>query len=124
MRTPLRLALGLLLLACTEPKPRPRLADVMPTIPLPPGAVIVTSEHGEDALKIRFRSPATPEELATYYRDLLSQKPWRLVSDAKSGDGGIALYAEQDGGPPLWVTVRKADGSVGSVVELAGAKAK
>jgi hypothetical protein len=124
MRTPLRLALGLLLLGCTEPKPRPRLADVMPTIPLPPGAEVLASEGGEDALKIRLRSPAPPEPLATYYRDLLSQKPWRLVSDTRMADGGIALYAEQDNGPPLWVTIKKAEGAQGTLVDLAGAKAR
>jgi hypothetical protein len=35
----------------------------------------------------------------------------------------VALYAEQDG-PPLWVTIRKADGAEGTLVDLAGAKTK
>jgi hypothetical protein len=36
----------------------------------------------------------------------------------------VALYAEQKDGPPLWVTIRKAEGAPGSFVDLTGAKAR
>jgi hypothetical protein len=84
---------------------------------------VVSREGGEDAIKVRFRSSLQPDQIAAYYREVLSKAPWRLVSDAREQDGGIALYAEQDG-PPLWVTIRKAEGASGTFVDLAGAKTK
>jgi hypothetical protein len=55
-----------------------------------------------------------------YYRGVLTQGNWRLVSDIKTADGATALYAEQDG-PPLWVKIWKADDGSGTMVQLSGA---
>ena len=123
MRKPLVLATLLLLAACSKPPKEPALGEAIPNLPVPPSAAVVSREGGEDAIKIRFRSTDTPEKVAAYYRELLSNPPWRLVSDTRQQDGGVALYAEQDG-PPLWVTIRKADGSEGTYVDLAGARVK
>jgi hypothetical protein len=121
---PIRLLPFLLVLAaCSEPQKAPRLSETMPNIPIPPKSEVIAREGGADALQIRFHSSLLPDQLATYYRSVLSQDPWRLVSDSKTEDGAIALYAEQKG-PPLWVTIRKADGGNGTIVELAGAKTK
>jgi hypothetical protein len=113
----------LLALACSEPKKLPELGETIPNLPVPPSAELVSREGGEDALKLQFRSTLQPDQVATYYRDMLSKAPWNLVSDNTQPDGTIALYAEQDG-PPLWVTIRKADGAAGTIVNLAGAKVK
>lgn len=118
---------GVVLLSagCSEPRPAQtaRFADVMPNIPIPPESEVISREGGPDAIKLRFRSSQTPEELADYYRNELSKGAWRLVSDAMTEDGAIALYAETNG-PPLWVTIRKADGAPGTFVDLAGAKSQ
>jgi hypothetical protein len=113
----------LMLAACSEPKKGPQLGEAIPNLPVPPHSDVISREGGEDAIKIRFRSSEAPEQIADYYRTVLSKDPWRLVSDTRDRDGGIALYAEQDG-PPLWVTIRKADGAGGTFVDLAGAKTK
>ena len=123
MRKSLLVAAMLLLAACSEPRKEPQLGEALPFIPVPPSSQVVSREGGEDAIKIRFRSTEDPDKIAAYYRDLLSKPPWRLVSDTREQDGGVALYAEQDG-PPLWVTIRKADGAEGTLVDLAGAKTK
>ena len=124
MRPLLRTALVLLLAACSEPRPpAAQFADVMPNIPIPPESEVISREGGPDAIKLRFRSSQAPEELAEYYRNELSKGAWRLVSDALTEDGAIALYAETNG-PPLWITIRKADGAAGSFVDIAGAKSK
>lgn len=123
MKKPLLLLTVLVLAACSEPKPVAKLGETIPNLPLPPAADLISREGGEDALKLRFRSSVDPEAVATYYRSVLSKPPWRLISDTKQQDGGVALYAEQDG-PPLWVTIRKADGASGTFVDLAGAKTK
>ena len=124
MRALLRTALVLLLAACSEPRPpAAQFSDVMPNIPVPPESEVISREGGPDAIKLRFRSSQTPEQLAEYYRNELSRGAWRLVSDAVTQDGAIALYAETNG-PPLWITIRKADGAPGTFVDIAGAKSK
>jgi hypothetical protein len=123
MRKPLLVATLLLLAACSEPRKEPKLGEAIPNLPVPPNAEVISREGGEEAIKIRFRSSQPPEQVADYYRNVLSKEPWRLVSDTRDQDGGVALYAEQDG-PPLWVTIRKADGAEGTFVDLAGAKTK
>lgn len=123
MRTRLSIALAFLALACSEPKKLPEISETIPNLPLPPSADILSREGGEDALKLEFRSTLAPDQIATYYRNVLSKAPWNLVGDTQQPDGTIALYAEQDG-PPLWVTIRKADGATGTIVNLAGAKVK
>ena len=123
MKKPLLLISILVLAACSEPRKEAKLGETIPNLPVPPSSDVVSREGGEDAIKIRFRSTLDPEALATYYRGVLSKEPWRLISDTKEQDGGVALYAEQDG-PPLWVTIRKAEGASGTFVDLAGAKTK
>jgi hypothetical protein len=113
------------LAACTEPPARQtNVAEAMPNIPMPPAASYLSKEIGEEALKIRFRSELDVDAVARYYRGVLSKAPWNLVSDTPTPDGTVALYAEQKDGPPLWVTIRKAEGAPGSFVDLTGAKAR
>jgi hypothetical protein len=119
----LRLPLLLLALAaCSEPKQEATITETIPNLPLPPAAEMISREGGADALKLRFRSSMAPDSVADYYRSVFNRAPWTLVSDVKTEDGGIAMYAEQMG-PSLWVTVRKAEGAAGSYVDIAGAKA-
>jgi hypothetical protein len=113
----------LLLAACSEPRKEASIGETMPTVLFPPNGSLLSKQGGEDALLLRFRSSLDPDRVASYYRDVLSRPPWRLVSDTRDRDGVINLYAEQDG-PPLWVTIRKATGAPGTLVDLAGAKVK
>jgi hypothetical protein len=73
-----------------------------------------------DALQITVHTPADEAKVTDYYRNLLSQGDWRLVSDTKGRDGVTALYAEHDG-PPLWVRIWKASDRQGTMVQLTGA---
>jgi hypothetical protein len=116
---------GLLLLACgSEPPPKkePRVAQAFPTLPLPPSPELVSRSGSEDALQLTVRTPTDVAEVTEYYRSVLSQGKWRLVSDVKSPDGSAVLYAEQQG-PPLWVRIWKSGDSTGTMVQLTGAVA-
>lgn len=115
------LAAAVVAAACKEPPSRAKLSETIPNIPVPPEAQVLSSSGSADALQIRFRSELQPDQVAAYYRQVLSRAPWKLVSDTRTQDGAYALYAEQDG-PPLWVRIRKAEGTAGSFVDLAGAK--
>jgi hypothetical protein len=108
--------------ACREPPPpKASLAETIPMVLVPPGGEVVSRSGSADALQIRFRTPFEMDTVANFYRSVLSRDPWELVSDQRTADGAIALYAEQKG-PPLWVTIRKAEGASGTLVDLAGAK--
>jgi len=115
---------GIVLLACrsdsrdSQPPP-PDFAKAFSNLPLPPDPEVVSRANSADALQLTLHSPAGPEEVTRYYRTILSNTPWRLVSDTKNADGSIVLYAEHDG-PPLWVRIWKL-GDRGTMVELTGA---
>jgi hypothetical protein len=115
---------GLVLLACrSEPRasqpPPPDLTKAFSNLPLPRDPELVSRAGSEDALQLTVYSPAGPEEVTEFYRTVLSNKPWRLVSDSKNPDGSTLLYAEHNG-PPLWVRIWKL-GDRGTMVELTGA---
>jgi hypothetical protein len=120
------LVMSLALAACERepppPKP-PEFAEVFPNFPLPPNASFVSRAGGEDALQITLRSNVAVEQVEAYYRQTFKKKGWRLVNDARDGEGGIVLFVEQDG-PPLWVRIRKAEDGSGTLIDLAGAKVK
>jgi hypothetical protein len=112
------------LLACrSEPRnSRPTLPDAakaFSNLPLPPNPELVSRAGSSDALQLTVFSPADFEQVIEFYRKVLSEEHWRLVSDKKNADGSVVLYAEQNG-PPLWVRIWKL-GDRGTMVELTGA---
>jgi hypothetical protein len=120
------LVISLGLAACQSDEPpikSPEFAEVFPNLPLPPQATFVSRAGGEDALQITLRTPVAVEKIESYYRQTFKEKGWRLVNDARDGEGGVVLFVEQDG-PPLWVRIRKAEGGSGTLVDLAGARVK
>ena len=79
-----------------KPKP-PAFQDAFSTLPLPPNPELVSQVGGAGALQLTIHTPAEEQVVTNYYRRLLSQGKWRLVSDIKGKDGVTALYAEHDG---------------------------
>jgi hypothetical protein len=124
MRPTLLLAIVLSLSGCGDSQPKVKISETMPAIILPPQSTLLSKDFGDEALKMRFRSELDPGAVADYYRGILSAAPWRLVSDTRDATGGVALYAERPGAPPLWVMISKASGATGSFVDLAGAKVR
>jgi hypothetical protein len=101
------------------PKP-PEFNEAFSSLPLPPKPEFVSRAGGADALQITVRTPVDMVQVADYYRALLTQGDWRLVSDIKNADGSTALYAEHNG-PPLWVRIWKPSDRPGTMVQLTGA---
>jgi hypothetical protein len=99
----------------------PEFGEVLPNVPLPPGASFVSKSGGNEAVLVVFRSPNDLDQVADYYRGVLTQGKWRLLSDTRDAIEGVKLYAEQDG-PPLWVTISRDGQTGGSRVSLAGAR--
>jgi hypothetical protein len=111
----------LALVACGDKSPpSPKLSQVLPNLPLPPNASLVSRSGGSDALQITLMSPAKVKDVETYYRATLTKNGWRLVNDMRDRDGSVVLLAERDG-PPLWVRIKSTDDSAATMVELAGA---
>jgi hypothetical protein len=121
----LTLVVVLGLLACGGSEPRqppkpPEFTEAFSNLPLPPDAEFVSRTGGAGALQIVLRTPESDSAMANYYRTLLSEGNWRLVSDIKSRDGATVMYAEQDG-PPLWVRIWPASNGSGTMIQLTGA---
>jgi hypothetical protein len=116
--------LGLLACGDSEPATRnpkpPGFTEAFSKLPLPPKGELVSRSGGAGALQIVLRTQESDSVVAEYYRTLLSQGGWRLVSDIKNQDGATAMYAEQDG-PPLWVRIWPAGGGAGTMIQLTGA---
>jgi hypothetical protein len=114
-------ALACVMLAgCGDRTPKqPKMAEVFPNLPLPPGASLVGKSGGPDALQLTLRSSKPSAEVEAYYQQVFSANGWRLVNQFKSPEGATVLLAQQDG-PPLWVRIMPEDSST-TIVELAGA---
>ena len=115
---------GVVLFACrSQPRDsqpaQPAFAKAFSNLPLPRDPELVSRAGSTDALQLTLHSPAGVDEVTEYYRTVLSNTPWRLVSDRKNPDGSTVLYAEHNG-PPLWVRIWKL-GDRGTMVELTGA---
>jgi hypothetical protein len=109
------------LAGCADRPPKPpKMAEVFPNLPLPPGGVLVGKAGGADALQLTLRSDRPSAEIEAYYKRVLSENGWRLVNQLKAPDGAMVLLAEQNG-PPLWVRI-VAEDSTSTMVELAGAR--
>src|SRR3954454_22127344 len=119
----LLVALCVALVACEsesrKPKP-PSFQDAFSTLPLPPNPELVSQVGGAGALQLTIHTPTDERVVTSYYRKLLTQGKWRLVSDIKGKDGVTVLYAEHDG-PPLWVRIWRANDRSGRMVQLTGA---
>jgi hypothetical protein len=102
------------------PVKSPDIYTVFPNLPIPPGAKFVSRAGGSDALQVTMFSPTEVTSVVEYYRGVLKNPPWRLLSDQKNPDGKVVLYAEQDG-PPIWISVWPTTDSAGTMVQLAGA---
>jgi hypothetical protein len=112
----------LTLVACTDEKPvkLPELSKVLPNLPMPPNASVVSRSGSADAIQLTLMSGAKVGEVEKYYRSVLTRNGWRMVSDQRDRDGGVALLAELKG-QPLWVRIKSTEDSVATIVQLAGA---
>jgi hypothetical protein len=112
-----------LVLACGSESRAPKPADLgaaFTNLPLPPDPELISQTGSADALQLTLHSPGDMDRILEYYRGILSTGNWRLVSDTKSPDGSVALYAEQQG-PPMWVRIWKPKGQSGTMVQMTGA---
>jgi hypothetical protein len=115
------LVVAALVAGCHKSPPKEvALSSAFRTIPLPPNAQGLVQEGGADAMQMVFVTPAKPDSILAFYRRVLSADPFHLVNERTLGHA-TALYAEQDNGPPIWVTLTP-NGNEGTQVTLAGAK--
>ena len=77
--------------------------EVLPNIAMPPDGQLLASEGGAEAATLLMSTPMAVDTVIAYYRDVLSQPPYRLINESVNG-AVTSFYVEQDG-PPLWITV-------------------
>jgi hypothetical protein len=107
--------------ACHKAPPKQvTLGDAFKTLPMPPQGQALVVSGGTEAMQLVAVTPLMPDTVLAYYRGVLSADPFHLMNERTVGKV-TALYAEQDNGPPIWVTIAP-NGTDGSQVVLAGAK--
>jgi len=122
----LTIALTLLALAACRPDSQKEIAtvaEVLPGLPLPPAARVVSRAGTPEALQITFQSLIPADSLTDYYRGILSRGEWTLQSDMTDAQGAAVLYATREG-PPIWVRITRTVGAPGSTVQVNGAVKK
>lgn len=87
--------------------------------PLIPGAKLVSTEIGRDAIQTVLTVELGPDSVADWYRKQLVNGNWDIVGDATMADSSISLHASRNG-PPLWIVI-KGTGIASSQVTLVGA---
>jgi hypothetical protein len=115
--------LSVALLACGDkpaPPKLPSIGKIFPQLPIPPDARFVSRAGGPDALQITLSTPAGKDAVVEFYRTVFKANQWKLINEAKDGDGAVILFAQRKQ-TPLWVRVRTDSAAGGSLVDLAGA---
>jgi len=123
-RSILLVALVLLAASCNRDRESQRARAVigraLPGALAYPGSSIVTFSAGEEAGRIELSSPASPQDVAVWYRKALALNGWKVQSDAADRYGVVTIYAEK-GKQPLWITLRPNTGGPGSTYTMIGA---
>lgn len=113
----------LTLVACDRPKEpdtRETAARALRGALSYPQSSIVNISAGTDAAEVQLASPASPDQIATWYRQALPLNGWELKNEGKDRDGGLSIYAEKEG-RPLWITLRPSPSGQGTTYTLIGA---
>jgi len=103
-----------------EERTRETAAAALRGVLLYPGSTPITVSAGADAGQLVLTTPATLQDVATWYRRTLTLNGWELRSDAVLGDGGISISADR-GRQPLWIILRPNVGGPGTTYTLIGA---
>jgi hypothetical protein len=117
------LALSATAAGCERAKPvkTAELADALPDLYLPSNFSFVSRSGSEDALQITVRTPLKQEEVAEYYRNLLTRDPWTMESDMKDREGALMLHATRNAKPPIWVRIAPDTAYNATLVQVSGA---
>lgn len=100
------------------PVKTPEVGEAFPALIVPPGGELVSRQGSADALQFTFRTAQPVADVAEFYRRMLGQPGWRIVSDMADPTGAIAIFAEGEK-RPLWIRI--AADSTGTLVDLTGA---
>jgi hypothetical protein len=104
-----------------EAESRAMAVRVLQGVLVYPRSNVVEVSAGTDAAQVQLSSAASPDAVATWYRQVLRMNGWQLKSDGRLPDGGVTIYAEQRG-RPLWITVHPNTGGPGTTFNLIGAQ--
>jgi len=116
---------GLCAAACERPAERTNerafAAKVLTGLLAYPRSSVVGVSAGQDAAQVTLSTPAAPQDVATWYRQMLRLNGWDLVNDGVTGDGGVSIFA-QKGARPLWITLKGNAAGPGTTYTLIGAQ--
>jgi hypothetical protein len=112
-----------LLAACERPgspeKARAAAAQALRGTLAYPGSSVLSVSAGNEAAQLALVTPASLDEVATWYRRALPLNHWDVKRDTKDQNDVVTIYAEQDR-RPLWITLRPNVGGAGTTYTLVG----
>jgi nitrous oxide reductase accessory protein NosL len=114
----------LLAAGCDRPNEAQRARDtaarVLQGVLVYPQSSLVNVSAGDEAAEIVLSAPASMADVASWYRHALETNGWTVKSE-RVRNGVATLYAEQQQGRPLWITIRPNTGGPGATYTLVGA---
>ena len=101
--------------ACGQEQPRAS-STLLSGIPVMPQALPVATAAGSEAVENQYRTLASADSVAAWYRRWLLRDGWRITGDARAPGGVITLHGEK-GTRPVWLMIQsQQEGSTFSIV--------
>lgn len=84
-----------------------------------PQSTVTQVSAGSEAAEVTLTTPASPEDVARWYRGTLVANGWELRSDGRQPNGALVIHVVKES-HPLWVTLRPNAGGRGTTYTLIG----
>ena len=115
---------GIVLLAGCERRNNPaqvraHAAQALRGVLAYPQSSLLSASAGSEAAELQLSSPASVDEIAAWYRQVLPLNKWEIKSDSKNRAGTVTIYAEREK-RPLWITLDPSSGGAGTTYRLVG----
>jgi hypothetical protein len=105
----------------TATKPDSTAVFAFRDVPLMPGASFMISMPGGNVAEAKLRMGVAPDSVADYYRIALLSHGWQIVSDVRTQDGGVTIYARAADHRPVWLIIERNPAGAGTIMSVVGA---
>jgi len=99
---------------------RTTIAESLKGVLVYPRSRVISMSSGDSAGQLTLSTPAGPDEVARWFRLMLSLNHWDLQSDSRQPDGSVLMYAERVR-QPLWIRIQETTGAPGTTYSVTGA---
>jgi hypothetical protein len=105
----------------TATKPDSTAVFAFRNVPLMPGASFMVSTPGGNVAEAKLHMAVAPDSVANYYRLALLRRGWQIVTDVRTQDGGVTIYARAADRRPVWLMIERDPAGRGTLMSIIGA---